>query len=568
MSTTTGQFSDGASSVGTGADSGTRTAFWTIGRKIAVIVATTVVIGIGLLLATSTNSQRTSLRSAAAETSVVVTDLLAVQVSGGIRWKKSARIEAAYGYLVDNNDSAVASIMTWDADGASLTSYKSPKLNPYDLSNAPRTWNDRLNRGETVSAFMENHLVVAAPVTMGKGNERVGTLALAWSLDKLRDEVFDAVITQILVAAAVVVALIALLVLSLGRTVTQPVRIMTLTMARLADGDTDAEVLGRRRGDEIGGMAKAVQIFKDNAIEKLRLEGEQSGAHEHAKEEKRDAMLEIADRFERQVQGMVDDVSSSAADMQSTAQRMTATAEEASRQSANVATASDQAATNVQTVAATAEELSASIAEIGRQVGQSATVAGNAFNEAQATNATVQGLAEAAGKIGEIVNLINNIAGQTNLLALNATIEAARAGEAGKGFAVVAQEVKNLAKQTAKATEDISTQIGSVQEETRDAVSAIDRIRGIIGEINDISATISAAVEEQGASTQEIARNVQQAARGTQEVNENIENVNRAAGETGSASAEVLESAKNLARQSDALRGGVEDFLKEIRAKA
>ncbi len=568
MNTTPGQQREGAGPESTGAFPGTRTAFWTIGRKIAVIVATTVMIGIGLLMATSANSQRTSLRDAAAETGVAVTNLLATQLAGGIKWEKPGRIEASYADLVGRDDSAVASVMTWDASGERLTSYKSPGLEPYDLSGTPWNWRTRLDRGQTVAAFTENHLVVAVPVTMGKQNERVGTLALAWSLDRLRGTVFDAIIELMIVGAAVVVALISLLVLSLGRTVTQPVRIMTRTMARLADGDIAADVPGRNRRDEIGGMAKALQIFKDNAIEKVDLEEERAAARQHAKEERRGAMLELADRFERQVKQTVDSVSSTAADMQSTAQQLTRTAEEASRQSANVATASDQTTTNVQTVAVTAEELSASIAEIGRQVGQSATIAGNAVDEADSTNATVQGLAEAAGKIGEIVTLINDIAGQTNLLALNATIEAARAGEAGKGFAVVAQEVKNLANQTAKATEEISAQIGAVQEETEDAVSAIGKIRGIIGEINDIAAIIASAVEEQGASTREIARNVQQAARGAQEVNQNIENVNKAAGETGAAAAEVLGSAKHVSEQFDSLRGGVESFLKEIRANA
>jgi len=185
--------------------------------------------------------------------------------------------------------------------------------------------------------------------------------------------------------------------------------------------------------------------------------------------------------------------------------------------------------------------------------------------EAETTNQTVQGLAEAASKIGEVVNLINDIAGQTNLLALNATIEAARAGEAGKGFAVVAQEVKNLANQTAKATEEISQQIGSVQAETNDAVGAIEKIRSIIGEVNDIATTISSAVEEQGVSTQEIARNVQQAAKGTQDVNQNIESVSRAAGETGSAAGQVLNASQEMARQAEGLRGEVDRFLNEVR---
>jgi methyl-accepting chemotaxis protein len=196
---------------------------------------------------------------------------------------------------------------------------------------------------------------------------------------------------------------------------------------------------------------------------------------------------------------------------------------------------------------------------------QSARISQNAVSEADATNETVQGLAAAATKIGEVVNLINDIAGQTNLLALNATIEAARAGEAGKGFAVVAQEVKNLANQTAKATEEISAQIGAVQSETAGAVTAIERIRSIIGEVNDISTTISSAVEEQGVSTKEIARNVQEAARGTQDVNQNIENVSRAAGETGSAAGQVLTASQDMSRQAEGLRGEVDKFLHEIR---
>jgi methyl-accepting chemotaxis protein len=353
---------------------------------------------------------------------------------------------------------------------------------------------------------------------------------------------------------------------AIGQAIAGPITRMTRTMLQLADGDNNVDVPGAGRTDEIGDMSQAVQVFKNNAIEKQRLEKEQAALAERTEEEKRQTMNELADRFERQVKEVVDGVGSSATEMQATAQQMSATAEETSRQSANVATASDQATANVQTVAATAEELSASIAEIGRQVMQSARISQNAVDEAESTNETVKGLAEAASRIGEVVTLINDIAGQTNLLALNATIEAARAGEAGKGFAVVAQEVKNLANQTAKATEEISTQIGAVQEETNDAVTAIERIRGIIGEVNDIATTISSAVEEQGVSTQEIARNVQQAAQGTQDVNANIESVSRAAGETGSAAGQVLNAAQEMSRQAEGLRGEVDRFLQEVRA--
>jgi methyl-accepting chemotaxis protein len=379
-------------------------------------------------------------------------------------------------------------------------------------------------------------------------------------------EAVSEALTSLFIVAATGVVISLILGLWLARGISLPLVRMRDAMAQLAEGDTGSEIPDLSRTDEIGAMAQAVQVFKDNAIEKQRLEEEQVVAQQRAEAEKRQAMSELADRFERQVKEVVDAVGSAAAEMQSTAQEMSATAEETSRQSANVATASDQATANVQTVAATAEELSASIAEIGRQVMQSARISQNAVNEADATNETVQGLAEAAARIGEVVTLINDIAGQTNLLALNATIEAARAGEAGKGFAVVAQEVKNLANQTAKATEEISAQITTVQEETRGAVGAIENIRSIIGEVNDIAATISSAVEEQGVSTQEIARNVQQAAKGTQDVNSNIEKVSRAAGETGSAAGQVLTASQGMSRQADLLRSQVESFLDGIRA--
>ena len=345
----------------------------------------------------------------------------------------------------------------------------------------------------------------------------------------------------------------------------RPLRKITETMGKLAEGDTSVEVPALNRSDEIGEMASAVDVFKTNAIRMDEMQAEKEQAEHRTQTEKRQSMNEMAERFERSVMEVVGNVSAAATDLQETAQSMSATAEETSQQATAVSTASSQATANVQTVATAAEEMSASIAEIGRQVGQSAKIANNAVQEVAKTNQTVQGLAEAAAKIGEVVNLINDIAGQTNLLALNATIEAARAGEAGKGFAVVAQEVKNLANQTAKATEEISSQIIAVQEETSSTVDAIDGIMSVISEISDIATTIASAVDQQGASTKEIARNVQEAARGTQEVNSKIEQVSTAADESGSAAGKVLTSSGNLSEQSDRLQEQVGKFLEQIR---
>lgn len=371
---------------------------------------------------------------------------------------------------------------------------------------------------------------------------------------------------QNLVLAGVTLLLGALIAWFIAKGITGPVVAMTSVMGRLADGDKSITVPSLNSKDEIGKMAKAVEVFKENAIKMERLQAERKAQELAATEEKKRAMNALADRFQSTVGGVVNTVTSAATEMTSNAQSLAATAEETSRQSAAVAAASEQASQNVQTVAAAAEELTASVAEISRQVVRSSQIALAAVEEATSTNSTIKGLAEAAQKIGAVVQLITDIAGQTNLLALNATIEAARAGEAGKGFAVVASEVKNLATQTAKATEEIGAQISAMQSATEVSVKAIEGISGTIGQLSEIAGTIASAVEEQGSTTQEIARNVQDAASGTNEVSTNITGVSTAADETGQSASHVLAASGELSRQAETLRRAVENFLVEVRA--
>lgn len=351
----------------------------------------------------------------------------------------------------------------------------------------------------------------------------------------------------------------------LGTGISGPVIAMTQAMTSLAKGDLNAEIPARGRGDEIGQMAEAVQVFKESAIRNKQLEEEQEAAKAQAEQEKKAMMNNMADNFESTVGGVIESVASAATELRASSESMSAMAEQTKGQSQSAATGSQDASNNVQMVASASEELSSSIVEISKQVSQSTDIANRAVERAEQADQQILGLAMTANKIGDVVKLITDIAEQTNLLALNATIEAARAGEAGKGFAVVAGEVKELASQTSKATEEISTQITSIQTDTEDAVAAVKEIRETIGEIDEIGSAIAAAVEQQGSATQEIARNIEQAAAGTQDVNSNIAMVSDAANHTGDAANDMMQASGELSQQSELLKSEINKFLDTVR---
>jgi methyl-accepting chemotaxis protein len=373
----------------------------------------------------------------------------------------------------------------------------------------------------------------------------------------------DLMVQLALLAAAIAFAAGSMVVLR--RRVLTPLHAIKDAMRKVAGGDLTAEAPFSERTDEIGALAGALATFKQNAVEKARIEGEQRDRHSQATQRQQTIASSIVE-FEGQIREAIRALMDASAQMRSTSDEMSAISQQTNGQVKTAAQASEEASSNVQTVAVASEELSASISDISRQVAHAAGIAGRAVDETKQTDGTVRGLAESAERIGEVVKLINDIAGQTNLLALNATIEAARAGEAGKGFAVVASEVKSLANQTAKATEEISAQIAAVQKVSKDAMDAIKGIGSTIGEVSDVATSITSAVEEQGAATQEITRSTQGAARRTKDASDSIAGVTAGANATGAAAHNVKSAAEALGVRTEQLRGQVDDFLAKIRA--
>ena len=370
-------------------------------------------------------------------------------------------------------------------------------------------------------------------------------------------------VTLVVAGGSVLLGVLAALLI--GNGISRPVTALTAAMTSLAGGDKTVDIPSQENGDEVGDMARAVLVFKESMIKADDLAAREREAQKR-REERGRQIEALTGSFDSDVSALLQSLTTSAAEMTSTASTMSKIADGTNERAATVAGAAEQASANVQTVATATEELSSSIQEIARQVAQSSNVAERAVNEANHTDAQIQGLARAAHRIGEVVDMITDIAEQTNLLALNATIEAARAGDAGKGFAVVAAEVKTLAQQTARAIGEIELQVGGVQSATRDTVRVIETVTAKVGEIAEVAESISAAIEEQVRVTSEIARSVEDATQGASSAAENIATVSEAAKASGAVANDVLDTSRELEQMSGRLRTVIQGFLTDVRA--
>ena len=527
------------------------------------------IVGMAVLLFTQSHLSQSFFSTQFSKIYEEKTLLLASQMTRGIKFRKPASIERIFENQTDPEaGSNLANVLVTDAEQNTLSTYASETYENVDLPEFIRANLKSLGTEPRLTVDSGQHVVTLAAAIDEKSGNTLGYVVMAWSKQEALTSLASVRNASILASAVVTLLIIASLVILLKVMAIKPITTINAVMSKLALGDLDIDVPYVDKADEIGGMAQALLVFKQNASEIDRMKAEEDERKAKQDAELKSELLRIAGALDKEVKEAVAETNSQADNMKNSSSEMSGVIGHLTERTKTVGEGATQASGSIQTVASATEELSASINEITRQAGQASNIAHAASKEAKRTDETVGGLAESAQRIGDVIGIIQDIAKQTNLLALNATIEAARAGEMGKGFAVVASEVKNLASQTAKATEEISAQVGAIRDETEGAVTAIRSITGTINQINEISESINAAVEQQSQATQEISASVQTSVLHMTEVSSQIADV---AGETEQVnrhSNDVMENAEQTSINIDRLDTRMSKVLRELRESA
>lgn len=537
-----------------------------VALRFAMLLSAVIVVCLSILVFIQIKNFQISMRDEFGASNIVKTQLLATQVAGGIKWKKAEVVEAVYTDVVGNEASGFVSAYVFHTDDGKLSVVNSSEFDPFDFDGF-LTEHNNLNKAAEIQSFdLPGHMVVYAPAIDTKKQEYMGGLLVSWSKETINREMNEARSTQMSTAFFILAALISLCVFLLRSMIITPLKKSIQVMTVLSEGDYNIEIPDLKRRDEIGTMARAIEIFKKNAIEKQAAEKAKIEAESRMESERKKAMQDMAQKFEDEVMGIVQQLLKSISTIGEGSKTLSSIAQQTERKSTDAAGFSGSTSQNVQTVAAASEELNSSVKEIVQQVSRSAHLTQSASEQAAKTNEIVGTLQSSTERIGAVVKIIQDIAEQTNLLALNATIEAARAGDAGKGFAVVANEVKSLANETAKATEEISERVQEIQIISDQSGTAIQSIADVIRQANESMSAVTDAIEQQGIATQEISRSVQEAAAGTSRVSESISSVNQAALETGKLVKDTSNALDNLLEQSDLLKSAINQFIRNIAA--